>query len=259
MTGRKYFDHFYQALKLNPRRDIISLVGAGGKTSAMLRLAKELSHENRRVLLTSTTHLEQKTMGSNLIRYSGELTKETLRKIHKSIPEDPVLVAKRLIRGGKIKGLSTLQAEQLNREVAFDYMIVEADSAAKKPLKAPHRYEPAVPRCTTLFIAVAGYGIVGKKLNFSNTHRPRILSRIIGKPLESVIEPRDILTLLEHPQGLLKGRPPATRTAVLLNNVSAGSSEEAKELAREILHRAPGVSSVICGRVNAPRQMLLFS
>ena len=36
---------------------VVAFVGAGGKTTAMLLLARELAAEGRRVLVTTTTHL----------------------------------------------------------------------------------------------------------------------------------------------------------------------------------------------------------
>ena len=42
---------------LDVRPGVTALVGAGGKTTAMLTLAEELSKAGRRVIVTTTTHI----------------------------------------------------------------------------------------------------------------------------------------------------------------------------------------------------------
>ncbi|MFH1416639.1 MAG: selenium cofactor biosynthesis protein YqeC [Elusimicrobiota bacterium] len=257
MLKKRYYDHLLHALKLHQHKDIISIVGGGGKTSTLIRLGKELSNCEKRVILSTTTHMEK--LNFDLIRFSGKLTNELVEKIETSILNEPVIVAQRLVRGNRIKGLSIEQVAEINREVTFDYMIIEADGAEKKSLKAPHKYEPPVPYATTLFIVVIGFDILGKKLNIKNVHRPQNVARITGKPLESVIQPSDIISLLKHPHGLLKNRPPATRTVVILNKVTDPQINEALNLADGILKYGQGINSVICGEVNKQHQLLLFA
>jgi len=257
MAIRRHYDHLQSALKLNPLRDVISIVGGGGKTSALLRLGKELCDCRKRVILSTTTHIENQEM--KLIRIHRELSHEIIEEIETQTLNHPVIAAKRMVKGDRIKGLSVKQIAEINKQINFDYMIIEADGSNKKSLKAPHKYEPPVPQCTTLFIVMIGYDIIGKRLNISNVHRPQLVSRIINKSLESVIQPSDIISLLKHPNGLLKGRPPATRTTVILNKVKETDINEAKNLADGILRYGHGINSVICGEVKKPHQLLLFT
>ena len=47
-----------EALRINlPEHAVISLTGAGGKTSMMLALGRELEAAGKRVVLTTTTHV----------------------------------------------------------------------------------------------------------------------------------------------------------------------------------------------------------
>ena len=257
MSKQKNFDRLQNALNLNPHKDVISIVGGGGKTSTLLRLGKELFGCNKRVILSTTTHLEN--LNLKLLRYSGDLTYKLIREIEDEILKYPVIVAKRMVKGDKIKGLSLDQVANLNREVCFDYMIIEADGSMKKSLKAPHKHESPVPQCTTLFIVVIGFDIIGKKLNKDSVHRPQLVARVLNKQMESIIQPQDIITILKHPNGLLKSRPRATRTTVILNKVQEKNFDEATNLANGILNHAPGINSVICGELQKPHQLLLFS
>lgn len=257
MSRNRHYDHLLEALKLHHHRDIISLVGGGGKTSTLVRLATELAYQKKRVVLSTTTHIEK--LRYPLIRYSGPLTNSLIERIETQSLDGPVLVVKRQVKGDKLKGISQSQVAAINREVDFDYMIIEADGASKKSLKAHHKYEPEVPPCTTLFVVIIGFDIIGKKLNIKNVHRPQIVSRILNKSLDEIIMPSDIISLIKHPQGLLKGRPPATRTTIILNKVREMHLEEAKNLSDGILRYGPGINSVICGELNKPQQLLLFA
>ena len=45
------------------RGDVVSLIGAGGKTSTMVALAHELADEGWRVLVTTTTRIGEDQLG----------------------------------------------------------------------------------------------------------------------------------------------------------------------------------------------------
>ncbi len=257
MIKESFQDLLCDALKLHPRKDVISIVGAGGKTSTLVRLAEELSLKNKRVILTTTTHIEP--LQFKLMRYSRDLTLNMIEDIEAIIRRHPLLIIKRKVRGNKLKGIPPENIGLINRDVDFDYMVVEADGAKNKSLKAPHKHEPQVPHCTTFFIAVVGFDIIGKKLNKNNVHRPRNVARVTGKSIGDTIEPDDIVTLCKKPEGLLKSRPPATRTAVILNKVYEYQIKTANNLAADILRNGKGINSVICGQLNSPRQLLLFT
>ncbi len=253
---KNYFDFLCSALKLNPKRDIISFVGGGGKTSAMIRMANELSSHKKRVIITTTTKVEE--IDFNLIRIHRELSSETVKKIESLMDKSPVFCAKRRVRGMKIKGIHPRLVSQINREINFDYMLIESDGAAKKSLKAHSSYEPRVPLCTTLFVPIIGFDIIGKKINITNVHRPRMVCRVLQKKLDSVIEPADLVNIIKNPGGLLKGRPPATRTTVILNKVDEDSMDIATDIARNIIKSVPDVGSVLCGELHSPHQLSLF-
>lgn len=254
---KRYFDYLCGALRLNPGRDVISFVGGGGKTSTIVRMARELSNYKKKIILTSTTRLEN--IDFKMVRIHRQLERSNVDKIESLLENEPVFCAKRRVRGGKVKGIHPRIVSQINREVNFNYMLVEADGAGKKSLKAHNKYEPQVPMCTTLFIPVVGLDIVGKKLNLSNVHRPRMVCRVLNKSLGDTIEPEDLINILKNPGGLLKARPPATRTAVILNKVNDELMDTATEIAGKILKSVPDVSSVLCGQMQARQQLFLFA
>ncbi|MGM0440894.1 MAG: selenium cofactor biosynthesis protein YqeC [Elusimicrobiota bacterium] len=257
MIKKRSQDLLCEALKLHPHKDVISIVGGGGKTSTLLRLAKELQLQNKKIILTTTTHIER--LQFDMLRYSKNLNLKLIENIEARITQEPLLIVKRKVRGNKLKGIKPKKVDRLNRDVNFDYMLVEADGAKNRSLKAPHTHEPPVPHCTTFFIVVVGFDIIGKKLNKKNVHRPQNVARITEKSIGDTIKPEDIVALLNKPKGLLKNRPPATRTAVILNKVLPERQEEANKLADSILKYGKGINSVICGQLNQAQQLLLFT
>ena len=61
----------YEAFNI-ARGDVVSLVGAGGKTSTLIALAGELADEGWRVLATTTTHIGEDQLGlmAHVVEYN---------------------------------------------------------------------------------------------------------------------------------------------------------------------------------------------
>ena len=63
------------------RGDVVAFVGAGGKTSALFRLAHELRAEGWRVLTTTTTRMAREELGAPLaVRLTRKVTPEMIRQ-----------------------------------------------------------------------------------------------------------------------------------------------------------------------------------
>ncbi len=232
--------------------DVISLVGAGGKTTLMSALAKELSATGEPVVTTTTTKIfNWQAPGSSLIvepdeeKMIAQLVPEL--KKHRHI----TLAREKLIDEGKLKGISPELVARLAEMEQIAYIIVEADGAARKPLKAPNATEPVIPQNTSLVIAIVGIDALGLKLTEENVFRPEIASRLTGLPLGSVISADAITTLLIHPEGIIKGSPAHARIIPLINKVDlVKDTTEAEGLARKILESGhPQIERVVLGQV----------
>ena len=129
---------------------VISLVGAGGKTSLMFRLSRELSRQGDAVLSTTTTKIyipsrEQ----SSVVMISGSAgslateAREILRQ------NTHISAGSRLIPfQNKLKGFTIETIDQIWQSGVFRWIVVEADGAGGKSLKAPAAHEPVIPQCT---------------------------------------------------------------------------------------------------------------
>jgi len=233
-------------------REVISLVGAGGKTTFMLALARELADAGESVITTTTTKIfDWQASGTSLILEADEkrmleLLQQELKK-HRHI----TLARERLPAEGKLKGISPELVDGLAQLERIDCIIVEADGAARKPLKAPNETEPVIPQSTSLVIPVVGIDALGLGLTEENVFRPQVVSRLTGVPSGGVISADAIATLITHPEGIIKGSPAHARIVPLINkmDLEAGLAR-ASDLAARILEKGhPQIERVVLGQV----------
>jgi hypothetical protein len=121
---------------------VVAFVGAGGKSSAILHVARELREAGVKVLAAPTTKMlveEAEGVGPLVTSESGD-----------DLPE-------------KI-------AEKL----------VEADGSRRLPLKGTAEHEPALPDGVTLVVAVGGVRALGKPVDEEHVHRPEVFSTLTG-------------------------------------------------------------------------------
>ena len=123
---------------------IIAVVGSGGKTTLIKKLAAQYRAAGKTVLITTSTHMfiEEDTLltddAEQIIRVLGEQG-----CVMAGVPE-----------GQKIKALSgnTFAAAC----AAADVVLVEADGSKRMPLKYPNATEPVIPENTDEIIVVWG-------------------------------------------------------------------------------------------------------
>jgi molybdenum cofactor cytidylyltransferase len=100
-------------------------------------------------------------------------------------------------------------------------LLVEADGARQKPLKAPAWHEPAIPHFVDLVITCAGLTALGHPLTDEWVHRSEIFARLADLPSGATITAQAVVRVLAHTDGGLKSVPEAARRVVLLNQASS--------------------------------------
>ncbi len=213
----------WEALQVR-KGDVVSFVGAGGKTTAMYRLGWELAGQGWRVITTTTTMIRPPPPDQTAELIVAEQVAQLLRLTEAALrTKNPVTVAsERLSAENKLKGIDGDWVADL-RSLA-DAVIVEADGARGLPLKAPAEHEPVVPTVTTVFVPVVGMDAVGRRLTEDTAHRPNLVAKLTGLAYGEIISPSVLSTLLVHPRGALKGSPGHARVAPLINQVQDGST-----------------------------------
>jgi len=220
-------------------REAISLVGAGGKTTLMYRLAKELLLSGKRVVTTTTTKiLEPKPEETNFLFVDSD-EKRIKDFVWRHLDQyRHMTVARERLGSGKLKGVSPNLVNELWSIDKIDTIIVEADGAAGRPVKAPREWEPVIPIATTLVVAILGVDGVGRELNEENAFQPEGISKITGVPVGEKLTDEAMAILTVHPEGLFKGAPSSSRVVVFLNKVDIPKGvARAKGIARKIFEK----------------------
>lgn len=170
---------------------LLSLVGAGGKTTVMQHLAKELSAVGKRVIITTSTHI---------YRPAGQEIYDSARAVETSgaLDEAGIAVVGRESAGGKLEGLPAEKISRLLR--CADAVLVEADGAKGMPLKAPAAHEPCIVPGSTHVIICAGLDCVRKP--FAETcFRLQAAVSLLGVDEETLVTEEHVADLLTSEKG----------------------------------------------------------
>lgn len=159
---------------LQIQKGVTALIGSGGKTSLLYRLARELAEEGS-VLVCTSTHI---------------------------LPPDHIPVAERT---GEVRGVLCVGTpcengkltapRQSFQELAAlaDYVLVEADGSKRLPLKAHLAHEPVIPPNAGNVILVVGASGLNRPVGEA-VHRPEQFSLLSGSDIAT---PLAVATVLE--------------------------------------------------------------
>lgn len=164
------------AQKLQISRGVTAIIGGGGKTTLMYRLAEELQQQGS-VIVTTSTHI--------------------WRPVHLPVVQ----------RVGRVVGLVCVGAPCTNGKLAApsqsfeelaalaDYVLVEADGSAGRPLKAHAAHEPVIPANAGQVIAVVGASGLDQPIAQA-VHRPAIFTQLSGA--EETASPEAVALVLQR-------------------------------------------------------------
>ena len=199
----------------------VAFVGAGGKTTALFQLAKELAP----CIVTTTTHLGA---------WQADLADQhiIIRKMEDvNLLEDIAFSGIILVTGKrKEERLTSLAREELTWLEQFcNYhslpLLIEADGARQKPLKAPKENEPVIPKFVDTVIVVAGLSGIGKALDDENVYNAQFFAELGKMKERKKIVPDNLAKVLSHKEGGLKNTPKKARKIALLNQADTPELE----------------------------------
>ncbi len=205
----------------------IAVIGSGGKTSTIFRLAEEFAARDLRVVITTTTRM---------FREPGELA-TTIEEVRELLKRQSIVIAGRPAEAGKIAGLEEEQARELVR--IADIVLVEADGSKRLPLKVPASHEPVIPDDVDKIILVAGLSGIGTRLS-GCCHRTELAGELLEVSSEHIIRPMDIAGMLKkgYLEQQLAGRG---QVRVLLNQADHIGFRKAGEEIADIMAPYPCV------------------
>jgi probable selenium-dependent hydroxylase accessory protein YqeC len=239
--------------------EVISLVGGGGKTTLMFALARELVSGGGCVVTTTTTKILEPSPSDTPLLLLKTDEQELMRLLLDNIEKyRHITLASGKLTSGKLNGISPEFVVKLAGLSQVSYIVVEADGAAHKSLKAPNPTEPVIPLNTSLVIPVVGVDAVGCRLTEKDVFRPEIVSKLLGLPLGEVVSPEAIAFLITHHQGIIKGSPEQSRIVPFINKVDLDEGlSKARELADKILAmRHSQIERVVLGQAKSPEPVV---
>ena len=163
---------------------IRAVVGAGGKTSLIKKMAADFLSEGKSVFVTTSTRMFAEA--DTLLTDDAQLITDHLNK-HKYAMAG-------IADGIKIKELSRATYDAVCREA--DEVLIEADGSKHMPLKFPNACEPVIPDNTDRIIVVWGSHGLYKPAR-EVCHRLELVMKCLGIDEETVIG-------IEHVQKLIR-------------------------------------------------------
>ncbi len=214
----------------NEKAPVISLVGAGGKTTVLEGLARAYLEAGREAVVTTTTHMfcpgdEWAFMEESVLVDGGGNEFDALKNF---LAENKVVWIGKACGNGKMEGVCSAffqQAAVLERPI-----LIEADGARRLPVKMPGEWEPVIKPETTVVIGVMGMDGLGKKLK-DVCFRSELAGALLEKSCEDQLSVADYIKIIVSRRGLRKGVSEDTRFIIVLNKVE---DEERKMAALEI-------------------------
>lgn len=232
-------------------RGIVSFTGGGGKTSLMFHLAHRLARSGKRVLTTTTTKIfvpdpeQSQTVLVNADPEAILMQASSCLQITRHIT-----AAAQEYKNGKLRGFAPEVIRIFLESGLFDWILVEADGAARRPLKAPAGHEPVIPPDTSVLVAVAGLEVLGQPLSEELVFRTGLAGSLMGLAMGDIITESALARLIFHPLGFFKGAPIHARRFIFLNKADSSERIERGGLVAGQLRQmeSPAAEALIIGQ-----------
>src|SRR5215831_16818513 len=132
------------------RDEIVAVVGGGGKTTAMFRLAREATEAGGHAITTTTTRIFAAQIALAPAHVAAaEATRERVvaaLEAHRHV----LVIGPSNAETGKADGVSLDLFRSLRDWCPGACILNEADGSRMRPFKAPAGHEPVIPGETTL-------------------------------------------------------------------------------------------------------------
>ena len=187
----------FDAFKKREKLMITAVVGSGGKTTLIHKLANKYRSQNKKVLVITTTHML--------------IENDTL------VTDDPDEIIARLNETGYVMAGTKATDEKITALSADTYMkicneadevLIEADGSKHMPLKFPNETEPVIPVNTDKIIVVTNLCALNHKA-VEVVHRLTLATQSLGIGEDTIITP---LIIQKHRRNLFRNPlcPPVT-------------------------------------------------
>lgn len=228
----------------------VCTVGAGGKKSTLYTLARRLD----RAVVTATVRIP---IFDDEVR-DVVVTEDPIETVRKSSAW-PLGVVPEREREDRYRGYDPAVVAELADAVGgeVDAVLVKADGARTRWLKAPDEREPQLPRTADTVLPIASARVVGKPLAAEHVHRPERVAAITGLAQNEEINADDVAAVVASSAGGLKDVPAGATVIPVVNMVDDDALEStARRIAEGILDRTGRVERVVLTRMTAEEPLV---
>lgn len=213
---------------------VISVVGAGGKTTTIRRLAQEYADAGWKVAVTTTTHMQIETRSCFLLDESME----QLQKIMEQERQVWFGVPAPIKKTDNVKKMQAVLEDFFRQVLELRIpILLEADGSRRLPCKAPGDREPVLRKETTDVLAVYGLDAVGKSIHES-CFRPEKTAEILQKKQSDLLCAEDIAVLATNVRGGRKDVLKNQRYQIILNKADCRERVKiAEQICKKIVER----------------------
>ncbi|MFW6448684.1 MAG: selenium cofactor biosynthesis protein YqeC [Halobacteriota archaeon] len=210
---------------------VVSVVGAGGKKSTLYRLADELD----RTVVTATVRIP--IFDEHVARVvTATDPRDALEAVS---PTDwPLGLVPERERDDRYLGYEPARIDALSDHPAVGTVVVKADGARMRLIKAPNEREPRIPTSSSVVVPVASVHAIGEPLEDDVAHRVERVGAISGLVRGDPITPEAVAAVIASPDGGHRGVPAEATVVPVLNMVDDATLERvARRAAAAILER----------------------
>jgi probable selenium-dependent hydroxylase accessory protein YqeC len=186
---------------LEARSGIVCAVGAGGKKTTLYQLA---AANPGRVGITSTVPIAHfpPTLAAYVVIADAAAVVQAV--VEAGARHQRVAFALPEVKKGRYGGLAGQLICQIHRAAAFDCLLVKADGARMRWVKAPEDSEPLIPHAAATVLPLVSARAIGETLTEQIAHRPSRVEAIAGARVGDTLSATHVARLLASPEGALK-------------------------------------------------------
>ena len=232
----------------------VHLIGGGGKTTLMYAAAQALAAAGRSVLTTTTTRILHPGPAQSACVVLGADVAALLEPLRAGLAahRHVTALAPDPAGGRKAGGLAVAVLDALVAAHIAEHVLVEADGAAGRPLKAHAGHEPVVSPRADLVIAVIGVDRLGAPMDDAHVHRAALLRERLGRTPGAVVTAGDVAGIVLHRDGYLARVAAGAEVVAFVNKAATPAArEDARRLATALRHADAGrrLARVVAGDV----------
>jgi probable selenium-dependent hydroxylase accessory protein YqeC len=216
---------------------VCTLVGAGGKSTGMRKVADFMTRLGIRTRLTTTTRIGADEFSA----YQAATARDEEGLRRSLLSGEACMVVSQGVEGGKHAGLEPSWIERCSIPADL-VLLVEGDGSRRKPIKAPTAREPVIPANTNEVLAFMGASAFGETVDSERCYNPEGVLALLGQT-RAVFDTPALVMLAADAGGCRKGVMPGMGFHLIVNQ---GDLEQKRESARAML-RALGRGHRVAG------------